>query len=763
MTTNLEWNFPLPRTHTGLPLGNGRTGLLIWGSGNRLCITIGRADLWDHRGGMPWSSEQSYENIRTLLEAGDEQGIRELFRPAQDAPSGAPSRPTVLPFGRVEVLLPEGTRLRVARLSLLEGVATVVAEQGREERTIEILLHPEDDVALIRSPLPLSIRGVPSWELMREKLEAVSHRAPETFEGDQPGGWFWKLPADPGVYAAWGETERKLPSDGRTIALAVGRADSSAEARVAAATTIAAADPSAMESETLGWWKRYWRRTARVDLPNRVLQEIHDYGLYLFAGLTNPSGVPATLQGPWIEEYAFPPWSSDYHFNINVQMCYSPACRAGLAEHLLPLFELVNSWKEQLRENARYFVGVEDGQMLPHAVDDRAMCMGSFWTGTIDHACTAWVAQMMYDYANYTGDLEFLNSIALPFMGGAFAVYRGMLEDTGGALSLPVSVSPEYRGASMDAWGRDASFQLAALHRLIENLQSAATLLGLEQQPVWAEVQQRLPQVTLIGDGDESRIALWEGTDLEASHRHHSHLGAIAPFDTIDARSPAWASIVERSLRHWIATGMGLWSGWCMSWASQIHSRVGNGNGAEMLLELWRRVFVNEGRASMHDVEVNGLTIIGAPPIARASAEAASSESQGAAYNGMMNQAERMQMDGAMGGVAAVQEMLVHERRGTICVFPAIPSGWPSAAFDGMHAPGGFVLSGRWERDEGWQITARATRAARLRLLPPESPYRWQTADGPQALSSDEVTGTFVMTLAAGQSVVIDSMRRLPR
>ncbi len=54
MNRTYEWNFPLPRTHTGMLQGNGTFGTMIWGAGSVLCITIGRADFWDHRGGMSW-------------------------------------------------------------------------------------------------------------------------------------------------------------------------------------------------------------------------------------------------------------------------------------------------------------------------------------------------------------------------------------------------------------------------------------------------------------------------------------------------------------------------------------------------------------------------------------------------------------------------------------------------------------------------------------------------------------------------------------
>ncbi len=48
-TDSLTWQFPLPRTHTGMLIGNGTQGLMIWGKDNRLHITIGHEGFWDRR------------------------------------------------------------------------------------------------------------------------------------------------------------------------------------------------------------------------------------------------------------------------------------------------------------------------------------------------------------------------------------------------------------------------------------------------------------------------------------------------------------------------------------------------------------------------------------------------------------------------------------------------------------------------------------------------------------------------------------------
>ena len=53
-----------------------------------------------------------------------------------------------------------------------------------------------------------------------------------------------------------------------------------------------------------------------------------------------------------------------------------PAHRGGHFRNLLPLFKMVLSWRPLLRENARKFVGIDNGYVLPHSVDDRGVCFG---------------------------------------------------------------------------------------------------------------------------------------------------------------------------------------------------------------------------------------------------------------------------------------------------------------------------------------------------------------------------------------------------
>ena len=151
-------------------------------------------------------------------------------------------------------------------------------------------------------------------------------------------------------------------------------------------------------------------------------------GIYRMLGNSMPGEIAPTLQGPWAEEYRNPPWSCDYHFNINVQECLWPAYGANLLDSLKPLFTMIDSWKPTLACNAKRFVGIDDGYMIGHSVDERGRPVGGMWTGSIDQANTSWIAQMMWQYARYAGDTEYLVNEVYPFMRKALNVFYAMME-----------------------------------------------------------------------------------------------------------------------------------------------------------------------------------------------------------------------------------------------------------------------------------------------------------------------------------------------
>src|SRR5690349_18181721 len=69
-----------------------------------------------------------------------------------------------------------------------------------------------------------------------------------------------------------------------------------------------------------------------------------------------------------------------------------------------------------------------------------------------------------------------------------------------------------YDGEFMNAWGRNASFQLACIHWLVKALQNTAKVLGEKTKPIWNEIARGLPKASLSGEKDREQIGLWNGT-----------------------------------------------------------------------------------------------------------------------------------------------------------------------------------------------------------------------------------------------------------
>jgi hypothetical protein len=317
-----------------------------------------------------------------------------------------------------------------------------------------------------------------------------------------------------------------------------------------------------------------------------------------------------------------------------------------------------------------------------------------------------------------------------------------------------VSVSPEYRGKSPNAWGENASFQLAAIHRLLENLLGAADVLDEETDPAWENIQTRLPRATLARwEPSEAAffgprlgaecIALWKGQLLEESHRHHSHMAALHPFDVIDPRAEEWAEVVENTFRQWVSRGMGLWSGWCVPWAAILHTRVQNGDMAELLLEIFHRVYVNEGGNTFHDPRFPGFSLMGAYTFGLA---------------GEQWTRERMQIEAQMAAAAAVQEMLLSTRRGVNYVFAGAPDRWDEVSFAGMRTDGAFLVSAARYKGRVQPVTVRSTAGGTFRLGNPWDGSARLVRDGKR---SEEISGDVLeFETSAGEEITIEPISR---
>ena len=707
-TKKLIWEFPITRPHAGILLGNGTQGLMVWGSENKLEITIGRAGFWDHRGGNDFATRTTYQDVKKMLEANDETSIKKVFEVPKKEGKPNFGYPQQIGGGRLEITLPTGWKLTKGELILEKGEIQLMATNLGKMQNISIRQAVFEEVVSVNFSLGLvasKVKIIPAYDFTKEQMAKVGIEKPILWTSIDPnsgGGFLQRLPEDLPLGIGFQKQNTNL-----TIVSAL-RYD----AREVIENKLKAPKSQFFVQEIDVWWKKYWESVPKVNLPDPALQEIYDYGLYKQACSTPPQGVACTLQGAFMEDYQIVPWSNDYHFNINAEMIYYPALMSGRFEHFKPLWKMIESWKSEISKNGETFFNRKGALMLPHAVDDKCKVVGTFWTGTIDHACTAWMAQLAWLHYRYSGDKKVLETMAYPLLVGAFEGYFAMLEEVENAgnkrYSLPISVSPEYRGSAMNAWGKDASFQLAALHSVCKNLQKAATILGKPVDYRWDDVDKRLPDYTTI-EGEyqqewhlkNKRIALWEGMDLVESHRHHAHLGSIYPFVTIDPQSEKHNEIVQNSLATWRYRGAGGWSGWCVPWASILLARTGQTEAAVNWLHYWKDNFTNEGRGTLHNANTNGNSIIGSPVWAKQPEKPAQ---------------EVMQLDAGFGALTAIYELLVQNRLDGIYILPDLSIYWKNMDFQDVWAEGGFKLSAKVQDGKVLEVKIKCTQDGTLKL-----------------------------------------------
>ena len=114
---------------------------------------------------------------------------------------------------------------------------------------------------------------------------------------------------------------------------------------------------------------------------------------------------------------------------------------------------------------------------------------------------------------------------------------------------------------------------------------------------------------------------------------------------------------------------------------------------------------------------------------------------------------EVMQMDAAMGAVAAIQDMFVQSRRGVLYVGAGIPRWWEDAGVDKMPAPGGFRVSCDFKRGKCSRMEFTATRDNVLKLHLPAAENPWKLPDHAECCAPGKVA----IPMKKGETLVLEN------
>ncbi|MFH1922589.1 MAG: glycoside hydrolase N-terminal domain-containing protein, partial [Planctomycetota bacterium] len=282
--SNLELAAPIDRWDEAIPLGNGLTGGLLWGSGRNLKLSLDRGDLWDLRTpetllGDDWT----WTTIRKLVAEKNQARISELF----DVPYNAFPYPTKIPAGRLELTLDESQPAESFRLDLRAAVVRVKLAEG----SVEVFYSAEEPVTMIRVTGP-----APVWRIVApDSLKKLGYGPPETgSEGDV--SWSVQEAALGLKYAV--VTAGRRIDNATEIALAITSTDDGPDPLALGRERVRAALSAGYDSMLgphVAWWRRFWSASS-VRVPDARVQQHYDLVQYFYGAASRRGAPPIPLQ-----------------------------------------------------------------------------------------------------------------------------------------------------------------------------------------------------------------------------------------------------------------------------------------------------------------------------------------------------------------------------------------------------------------------------------------------------------------------------------
>ncbi|MET9387860.1 glycoside hydrolase N-terminal domain-containing protein [Streptomyces sp. NPDC002928] len=448
---------------------------------------------------------------------------------------------------------------------------------------------------------------------------------------------------------------------------------------------------SSAAQRKLDTWQRV-RARYRDDVPDPELESAYlQFGRYLMISGSRGS-LPMGLQGPWLDGND-PDWMGDYHTDINVQMNYWMADRAGLSDCFDAFANYclaqLPSWRDVTRRlfntsTNRYRNSSEKVAGWAVAFSTNPYGGSGWWWHP---AANAWLCQSLFEHYEYTQDRAYLARI-YPLIKGAVEFWEARLVTTtvtdGSGASREVLVddsdwSPEH--GPQDAKGITYAQEL--VWNLFGNYHTATRVLGkdISYSATIDGLRERL--YLPVVSPKTGWLEEWMSPDNlgETTHRHLSPLIGLFPGDRIRPDDSTRKDILAGATALLTARGMDSY-GWSNAWRSLCWSRLKNAENAYQLV-------------------VNNL-------------KPSAGGSNGTAPNlfDIMDMGEGrgiFQIDANFGTPSAIIEMLVYSRPGHVELLPALPAAWAaSGSVSGVGVRGGFVADIGWKNGKVTQVTLKS-------------------------------------------------------
>lgn len=385
---------------------------------------------------------------------------------------------------------------------------------------------------------------------------------------------------------------------------------------------------------------------------------LYNYGKYMIISGSRNGGQALNLQGIWNNSVR-PPWSSNYTVNINTEMNYWGASRSGLSDCIEPLINMVYETMQNGRKTAKINYGCR-GFACNHNVD--------LWRktppvkGTANYMfaplCGVWLSNEIYSHykngflEDYTDKIKEIVTKSARFACDFLVMHDGKYVICPSA--APENVfSHNGKGCKLNY---ASAFDMGLVRQAFQNALELS-----DDNDLKAEIKEKAPLLYPFKEG-KNGICEWH-TDYdtpEKGHRHFSPLYAFYPADVIGFYGNKEQTEWIKKLFHYRIDNSGQHIGWSAAWAICLSARLREKETTQKVIRSMLSHSVFKNLFCVH------------PPF-------------------------YFQIDGNLGFVAGINEMLITEENGIVELIPALPDSFGKSGEVSNMVVNGAKISFKWQ------------------------------------------------------------------